>query len=69
MIKSDKYPRVDLPSIPKDQIEEFSKMASIGILQAYSRGTWDTGRQWNDILDDYKFTSVKEFLNSVFSRK
>ncbi|KAJ4307704.1 hypothetical protein N0V84_012544 [Fusarium piperis] len=37
-LKTDNYPRLDLPSIPKSQVESFSKMAIIGVLIGMTRG-------------------------------
>lgn len=65
-LKTDNYPRIDLPSIPKDQVEAFSKMAIIGVLIAMTRGVWTVSDEWNKIFPDYKFTGVEELLKEVW---
>lgn len=65
-LKTDNYTRVDLPSIPKEQVEAFSKMAFIGISIAISRGAWDTSDEWNQLLPDLKLTKVEEFLGKLW---
>lgn len=65
-VKTDNYIRVDLPSIPKDQVEAFSKVATRGVLVACSRGVWTVTDEWNQIFPDYKFTKVEEFLKGLW---
>ncbi|KAL6354237.1 hypothetical protein LRP88_12571 [Fusarium phalaenopsidis] len=65
-LKTDNYPRIDLPSTPKDQVEAFSKMAVMGVLIAMTRGVWTVSDEWNKIFPDYKFTGVEELLKEVW---
>ncbi|KAI8713741.1 NmrA domain-containing protein [Fusarium sp. LHS14.1] len=65
-LKTDNYPRIDLPSIPKDQVESFSKGAIIGVLIAMTRGVWTVSDEWNKIFPDYKFTKVEELLKEAW---
>lgn len=65
-LKTDKYTRVDIPSIPKEQVEAFSKMAFMGIVIAISRGAWATSDEWNQRLPGLKLTKVEEFLGKLF---
>ncbi|KPM34372.1 hypothetical protein AK830_g12202 [Neonectria ditissima] len=65
-LKTDNYSRLDLPSIPKDQVEAFSKMATLGILIATSRGVWTVSDEWNQLLPDFKFTQVEEFIKNLW---
>ena len=65
-MKSDNYPRIDLPSIPKDQVEAFSKMATRGVLIAACRGAWTVSDEWNRLLPDYKFTKVEDLLRGIW---
>jgi hypothetical protein len=67
-LKTDNYPRIDLPSIPQDQVEAFSKMAIVGILKAYHRGVYDVSNEWNQLLPDLKFTKADELLDQVWGR-
>lgn len=66
-LKTDNYIRVDLPSIPKDQLEHFSKAATEGLLLSSSRGAWTVTDEWNQIFPEYKFTKVEEFLRGLFN--
>ncbi|CEF73961.1 hypothetical protein FGSG_01773 [Fusarium graminearum PH-1] len=68
-LKTDNYPRIDLPSIPKDQVEAFSKIAIVGILNAYHRGVFNVSDEWNQLLPDLKFTKVDELLERVWGGK
>ncbi|KAM0552699.1 hypothetical protein ACHAPJ_007796 [Fusarium lateritium] len=65
-LKTDNYPRLPLPSIPKDQIEAFSKMVITGTLISFHRGVWAVSDEWNQLLPDYKFTQVKDLLEKVW---
>ncbi|KAJ3545895.1 hypothetical protein NM208_g2268 [Fusarium decemcellulare] len=65
-LKTDLYPRIALPSIPKDQVESFSKMAMTGILLAMRRGVWTVSDEWNQLLPDYEFTTVEGLLTKAW---
>jgi hypothetical protein len=65
-LKTDNYPRIDLPSIPQDQVEAFSKMAIVGILNAYHRGVYNVSDEWNQRLPEYKFTATEELLKRLW---
>ena len=65
-LKTDKYPRLALPSVPKDQIEAFSKMVIAGLLIGYHRGVFDVSNEWNMRLPEYKFTKAEELLGRVW---
>jgi hypothetical protein len=62
-------PRVDHPSIPKDQIEIFSKLGTAGILLAIPAGALAVTDEWNRLLPDYKFTQADEFLSKAWHGK
>ncbi|KAF4460225.1 2`-hydroxyisoflavone reductase [Fusarium albosuccineum] len=66
-LKTDLYPRIALPSIPKDQVESFSKMAMTGILLAMRRGVWTVSDEWNQLLPDYESTTVEALLTKAHS--
>ncbi|KAM0351706.1 hypothetical protein ACHAPU_002716 [Fusarium lateritium] len=67
-LKTDNYPRIDLPSIPQEQVEAFSKMATIGILIAFHRGVYDVSNEWNQLLPDYKFTKAEALLKRAWGK-
>ncbi|KAH8694620.1 hypothetical protein BGZ61DRAFT_352574 [Ilyonectria robusta] len=66
IVKTDRYARLDIPSIPKDHIEAFSKMATAGILIAMSKGVWTVSDEWNKIFPDYEFEQVDTFLKKLW---
>ncbi|KAK7423648.1 hypothetical protein QQX98_000838 [Neonectria punicea] len=66
ILKTDAYARLDIPSIPKDQVEAFSKTAAIGILVSTGRGVWTVTDEWNQLLPDYKFTQVEELIKKLW---
>ena len=68
-LKTDSFPRLELPSIPKDQIEEFSKMGMIGILRAQHEGLWTVTDEWNKLLPDLVFDKVGDTLLKVWGKK
>lgn len=68
-LKSEHYLKVDLPSTAADQVEAFSKFATMKILIASSLGLWTVTDEWNRIFPDYKFTKAEEFLTKVWAGK
>ncbi|KAK7432009.1 hypothetical protein QQZ08_001299 [Neonectria magnoliae] len=66
VLKTNNYPRLNLPSIPEDQVEAFSKMATTGILIATGRGVWTVTDEWNQLLPDYEFTQVEQFIKKLW---
>jgi hypothetical protein len=60
---------VDHPSIPKDQIEPFSKMIMRGVLLSFGQGAWTVTDEWNRLLPDYKFVQAEDFLKEVWGSK
>lgn len=66
IVKTDRYARLDIPSIPKDHIGAFSKMATAGILIAMSKGVWTVSDEWNKIFPDYEFEQVDTFLKKLW---
>jgi len=65
-LKTENYPRLELPSIPQEQIEAFSKMATIGVLIAFHRGVWTVTDEWNRLLPGYEFTKVEDLLKKAW---
>ncbi|OAQ70229.1 hypothetical protein VFPPC_02732 [Pochonia chlamydosporia 170] len=65
-LKTENYPRLDLPSIPEDQVEAFSKTATIGVLISISNGVWNVSDEWNRLLPDYEFTQIEDFIRTAW---
>jgi hypothetical protein len=58
-------PRI-LSDVPKEQQEAFQTAIVTGTLVAVAAGAWETTDEWNQILPDYKFTSLEAFLKQVW---
>lgn len=54
-------------AVDENQAMALVKAVSIGILLSSSKGAWDVSDEWNQLLPDYKFNSVEEFLGKVWS--
>lgn len=65
-LKTENYPRLDLPSIPEDQVEAFSKTATIGVLISISNGVWNVSDEWNRLLPEYEFTQIEDFIRRAW---
>lgn len=68
-LKTDKYPRLNMPSIPPEQAEAFSKAGLIGMLRSYDRSLWTVTDEWNKLLPDVEFAKVEDTLLSVCGKK
>lgn len=68
-LKTEHYPRLNLPSIPKDQVEAFSKTATVGVLISISNEVWNVSDEWNKLLPDYEFTNVQDYVGGVWGGK
>ncbi|KAL4882950.1 hypothetical protein BJY04DRAFT_185473 [Aspergillus karnatakaensis] len=67
--KTSWIPWVDHPSIPKDQIEVFSRFGTAGMAMGFAKGSFDASDEWNQLLPDYKFTQAQDFLEEVWKGK
>lgn len=56
-----------LADIPKADHEAFQKAVLTGNVIAISEEAWNTTDEWNQLLPDYKFTSLERFLKQVWS--
>ena len=55
-----------MAALTREQYDEAIKYTLIGLLVCLTRGAWSVSDEWNKLLPDYKFTSVEEFLQSVW---
>ncbi|VUC26882.1 unnamed protein product [Clonostachys rosea] len=65
-IKSENYICLPFPGIPEDQVEAFSKLATVSVLLGGHHGLWDVTDEWNQLLPDYKFTQVGDFIREIW---
>ncbi|VUC30508.1 unnamed protein product [Clonostachys rosea] len=68
-LKTDNFFRVPFSDIPEDQVESFSKLATISVMLGAKYGLWTVTDEWNRILPDHKFTQVEEFLRSIWGSR
>ncbi|EOO02584.1 putative -like family protein [Phaeoacremonium minimum UCRPA7] len=67
IVKSDYLIPVNtLHATTEDEMETVNKTATIGMLISTCRGAWDVTDEWNQILPDYEFTQVEDFLAKVW---
>jgi len=57
------------PSVAQDQIEKMMKVVLIGTLLSSAKGAWDVSDAFNQIVPDFKFTQIENFLAEVWEGK
>jgi hypothetical protein len=57
------------PAIPKDKVEDFSRMATGEALKGIPRGAWTVSDEWNKLLPDFTFTEPETFLKQYWEGK
>ncbi|KFY08433.1 hypothetical protein V492_06231 [Pseudogymnoascus sp. VKM F-4246] len=57
------------PSVSEEQAAEALKTVLIGMLLGGAKGAWDVSGEFNQILLDYKFTQIEEFLAKAWGDK
>ncbi|CAI7645301.1 unnamed protein product [Penicillium manginii] len=62
-------PRIDHPSIPKEQIDVFSRIVCAGILLATHYGAYSVSDEWNRLLPSFQPTPIEEFLAEWWNDK
>ncbi|CAK7199670.1 hypothetical protein SEUCBS139899_002353 [Sporothrix eucalyptigena] len=55
-------PLIEHPSIPEEMRKLWHVPGWTGSLLATARGAWTVSDEWNQLLPDYKFTSLEEFV-------
>ena len=45
------------------------KTVLVGTLLSSAKGAWDVSDAWNQLLPDYKFTQMEDFLIKVWEEK
>ncbi|OTB02566.1 hypothetical protein M426DRAFT_264367 [Hypoxylon sp. CI-4A] len=56
-------------AVSEEQASALLKAVSIGILLSSSKGAWDISDEWNQLLPDYKFQSIEDFLGRIWEGK
>lgn len=60
------------PSFTEDQADQLAGMLKtvlVGTLLSSVKGAWDVSDAFNQLLPDYKFTQIEEFLTNVWDGK
>ncbi|KAJ6000669.1 NAD(P)-binding protein [Penicillium waksmanii] len=55
-------PRIDHPSIPREQIDAMSRIVCAGILLATHDGAYSVSDEWNRLLPSFQPTPIEKFL-------
>ncbi|KAJ3510642.1 hypothetical protein NM208_g15508 [Fusarium decemcellulare] len=70
VLKVERLPELNHPvlaSLSKEQLDGFRKGVLIGTVLLASAGAWAVTDEWNQLLPDYKFTQVEDFLRQVWA--
>lgn len=57
------------PSVSEEEAADVLKSVLIGTLLSGAKGAWDVSDAFNQILPDYKFTQIEDFLTKVWEDK
>ena len=57
------------PSFTGEQVDKALKNVLIGTLVSSAKGGWDVSDEFNQLLPNYKFTEIEEFLAKVWEHK
>ncbi|KAE9378972.1 NAD(P)-binding protein [Stipitochalara longipes BDJ] len=57
------------PSVARDQVERMMKAVLVGTLLSSAKGAWDVSDDFNQLLPDFKFAQVENFLTEVWKGK
>lgn len=68
-LKTSWHPVQNHPSIPRNQVEEFSKKITLSFLRGILGGDWTASQEWNELLPNYRFTTPQEYLIGVWEGK
>lgn len=53
-------------AVSADEASALLKAVSIGILLSSMKGAWDISDEWNQLLPDFEFTPIEDFLAKVW---
>ncbi|RYP74625.1 hypothetical protein DL771_002891 [Monosporascus sp. 5C6A] len=56
-------------AVSEDQASALLKAVSIGVLLSSAKGAWDISDEWNQLLPDYEFTRIEDFLAKTWKGK
>ena len=57
------------PSVAQDQIDKMMKGVLVGTLLSSSKGAWDVSNEFNQLLPDFKFVGIEDFLTAAWEGK
>ncbi|RDW59930.1 hypothetical protein BP6252_13017 [Coleophoma cylindrospora] len=57
------------PSVTGDQVEKMLKTVLIGTLLSSVKGAWDVSDEMNQLLPEFKFTQLEDFLTEAWRGK
>jgi hypothetical protein len=56
-------------SVSREDAASMLKAVLIGTLKSSAKGAWDVPGNFNQLLPDYKFTQIEDFLAKVWEGK
>ena len=56
-------------AVPQEQREAASKYVMGEYLRSIAAGAWSVGDEWNQLLPEFRFTRVDEYLEGVWIGK
>lgn len=56
-------------AVSKNEAERMLEQVTVGMLLSTAKGAWEGSDEWNQIFPDYRFTSMEDFIVSVWGVK
>ena len=55
------------PTVPEELRESSAKIFTAKTIVSIYQGSWEVSDEWNSIFPDYKFTTIRQFLEKWWS--
>lgn len=53
----------------EEQAEAMTKSVLVGMLLSSAKGAWEISDEWNQLLPDFEFTKMQDFLSEAWQGK
>ncbi|KAF3065659.1 hypothetical protein CFAM422_009497 [Trichoderma lentiforme] len=63
------HPKMEHPTVPEELRESSAKIFTAKTIVSVYQGSWEVSDEWNKIYPEYKFTTIKEFLEKWWEGK
>ncbi|KAK5023210.1 hypothetical protein LTS07_009432 [Exophiala sideris] len=57
------------PSVSGGEATKMMKTVLVGMLLSSAKGAWEVSDEWNQLLPEFKFTEIEDFLRNVWEKK